>query len=308
MTTQIHPSQSTDRPDLRIVPLSLLVEHEFNDAQRTWPLAQRLKAEGLLKNPPIVASLADEEADEDPATSFGSAQDRRSGPDPRFVVLDGANRVTALHSLGYPHILVQVVKYAHPHVTLTTWHHVVAGMDQEQFSAALSAVEGLEFQPIDLLHARAGLSRRECLGYVIRADGHVFAARTDAPRRSVHEQNRLLNAMVDTYKDRGQLFRATTDNLDEARQLYPNLTGLVIFPNYDPSEVLALARDGELLPTGLTRHLIQGRALRTNYPLGELSSSDSLEAKNARLQEWLKQKMSSKEIRFYGESTYLFDE
>ncbi len=292
MTTQIHPSQSTDKPDLHIVPLDLLVEHEFNDAQRTWPLAQRLKAEGLLKNPPIVASLAEEEGDDDP----------------RFVVLDGANRVTALHSLTYPHILVQRVRYEHPFVTLTTWHHVVTGMDQEQFSADLRALKGLEFQALDLLHARAGLSRREFLAYVIRADGHVFAARTEAPRRNVHEQNRLLNAMVDIYKDHGKLFRATTDNLDEARHLYPDLTGLVIFPNYDPAEVLALARDGELLPTGLTRHLIQGRALRTNYPLSELSSSDTLEAKNARLQEWLKQKMTSKEIRFYGEATYLFDE
>ena len=292
MTSQIHPSQSTDKPDLRIVPLNLLVEHEFNDAQRTWPLAQRLKAEGLLKNPPIVASLAEAEGDDDP----------------RFVVLDGANRVTALNSLGYPHILVQVVRYEHPFVTLTTWHHVVTGMDQEQFSADLHALDGLEFQSLDLLHARAGLSRREFLAYIIRADGHVFAARTEAPRRKVHEQNRLLNAMVDTYKDRGKLFRATTDNLDEARQLYPDLTGLVIFPNYDPAEVLALARDGELLPTGLTRHLIQGRALRTNYPLSELSSSDILETKNARLQEWLKQRLASKEIRFYGESTYLFDE
>jgi L-serine kinase (ATP) / ParB family transcriptional regulator, heme-responsive regulator len=292
MTSQIHPSQSTDKPDLRIVPLNLLVEHEFNDAQRTWPLAQRLKAEGLLKNPPIVASLAEAEGDDDS----------------RFVVLDGANRVTALNSLGYPHILVQVVRYEHPFVTLTTWHHVVTGMDQEQFSTDLRALEGLEFQPLDLLHARAGLSRREFLAYIIRADGHVFAARTEAPRRKVHEQNRLLNAMVDTYKDRGKLFRATTDNLDEARQLYPDLTGLVIFPNYDPAEVLALARDGELLPTGLTRHLIQGRALRTNYPLSELISSDTIEAKNARLQEWLKQRLASKEIRFYGESTYLFDE
>ena len=292
MTTQIHPSQSTDKPDLRIVPLGRLVEHEFNDAQRTWPLAQRLKAEGLLKNPPIAASLAEEEGEEDA----------------RLVVLDGANRVTALNSLGYLHILVQVVRYEQPFVTLTTWHHVVTGMDQEQFSADLNALEGLEFQPLDLLHARAGLSRREFLAYLIRADGHVLAARTEAPRRSVHEQNRLLNAMVDTYKDRGKLFRATTDNLDEAGHLYPDLTGLVIFPNYDPAEVLALARDGELLPTGLTRHLIQGRALRTNYPLSELSSSDTLEAKNARLQAWLKQKLASKEIRFYGESTYLFDE
>jgi hypothetical protein len=292
MTTQIHPSQSTDRPDLRILPIEVLVEHEFNDAQRTAPLAGRLQAEGVLKNPPIVTPLAE---------SDGEA-------DPRFVVLDGANRVTALHSLGYPHILAQVVRYDVPYVTLTTWHHVVTGIDHAVFRAELDALAGMDFRAMDLLHARAGLSRREFLAYVIRADGQVFAARTEAPRREVHEQNRLLNAMVDTYKDRGKLFRATADNLDEARQLYPDLTALVIFPNYDPAEVLALARDGELLPTGLTRHLIQGRALRTNYPLSALKSSDALEAKNARLQAWLKAKMSSREIRFYGESTYLFDE
>jgi len=82
----------------------------------------------------------------------------------------------------------------------------------------------------------------------------------------------------------------------------------VIFPQYDPSEVLELARDGELLPAGLTRHLIQGRALRINYPLAELKSQDGLEEKNARLKAWLLQKLSTKEVRFYGETTFLFDE
>ena len=114
--------------------------------------------------------------------------------------------------------------------------------------------------------------------------------------------------MVDTYKNRGRLFRAATDHLNEAHRLYPDLTGLVIFPRYEASEVIALARAGELLPTGLTRHLIQGRVLRTNYPLGELCAPDSLAAKNDRLQAWMRRKLGSKEIRFYGEATYLFDE
>ena len=74
MTSRTHPANSSETPDLRIVPIELLVEHEYNDAQRTTPLAKRLEAEGLLKNPPIVAPLDD---------------------DPRFVVLDGANRTTA---------------------------------------------------------------------------------------------------------------------------------------------------------------------------------------------------------------------
>jgi len=134
----------------------------------------------------------------------------------------------------------------------------------------------------------------------------VFAAQ--AHTHDLHDLNALLNAMVDTYKERGRLYRAATDHLSEARQLYPDLTGLVIFPRYEASEVIALARDGELLPTGLTRHLIQGRALRANYPLSELSAPNSLEDKNERLRDWLKNKLSSKEMRFYGEATFLLDE
>ncbi|MBI4314483.1 MAG: hypothetical protein HY679_00990 [Chloroflexi bacterium] len=284
---QLHHLIDPETPDLRIVPLDRLIEHEFNDVQRTAPLARRLANETYLKNPPIATPL--------------------EAGDPRYVVLDGANRTLALSSLGYAHCLVQVTRYEPPFVTLSTWHHLVTDIGLQAFSSELDAIEGLEFREIDLLRARAGLARRDFIAYTIRADGTVYAASTPGSS-TIHQKNQLLNAMVDTYKERGGLFRATTDNLDEARRLYPALTGLVIFPNYEPSEVMALARDGELLPTGLTRHLIQGRTLRVNYPLAELKSPDSLEAKNARLQEWLTAKMTSKEVRFYAESTYLFDE
>jgi hypothetical protein len=288
MSTQIHPSDSTIVPDLRILPVGMLVEHEYNDIQRTEPLAQRLEAEGLLKNPPVV-------------TPLGSG-------DPRYVVLDGANRITALNLLGYPHILAQVVPYEEPQVTLTTWHHVIVGMDPRKLTAELTSLEGVDLILSDQLRARAGLARREYLMYVIRVDGEVFAARTDVPKREVHEQNRLLNTLVDTYKDRSILHRVMTEELEEVKGLYPEMAGLVIFPQYDTSEVLELAQEGELLPAGLTRHLIQGRALRINYPLSELKSGEGLEEKNVRLKAWLVEKLSTKEVRFYGETTYLFDE
>lgn len=288
MSTQIHPYDSTLTPDLRILPIELLVEHEYNDVQRTAPLAQRLEEEGYLKNPPVVTPLG--------------------GEDPRYVVLDGANRVTALNLLKYPHILAQVVAYEEPAVTLTTWHHVIEGLDPRSLTAELTNLEGVDMVLTDPLRARAGLARREYLMYVIRADGEVFAARTAVPKRDVQEQNRLLNALVDTYKDRGRLHRVMSEELEEVKALYPEIAGLVIFPQYDTSEVLELAQEGELLPAGLTRHLIQGRALRINYPLSELKSGESLDEKNARLKAWLVKKLATKEVRFYGETTYLFDE
>lgn len=288
MSTQIHPYDSTLTPDLRILPIELLVEHEYNDVQRTAPLAKRLEEEGLLKNPPVVTPLG--------------------GDDPRYVVLDGANRVTALNMLKYPHMLAQVVVYEEPAVTLTTWHHVIEGLDPRSLTADLTNLEGVDMVLTDPLRARAGLARREYLMYVIRADGEVFAARTATLKGDLQEQNRLLNALVDTYKDRGRLHRVMSEELEEVKALYPEMAGLVIFPQYDTSEVLELAQEGELLPAGLTRHLIQGRALRINYPLIELKSSESLEEKNARLKAWLVKKLATKEVRFYGETTYLFDE
>lgn len=288
MTSQVHPSDSTWIPDLRIVPIDLLVEHEFNDVQRTEPLAQRLEAEGVLKNPPVVTPMGD--------------------GDPRYVVLDGANRVTALHMLGYSHILVQVVPYELPQVTLTTWYHVIDCVDPKRLTADIAALEGVDLILTDARRARAGLSRREYLMYLLRADEEVFAVRTAEPLREVREQNRILNSLVNTYKDRCALHRVMTDSLEEVKQLYPSMAGLVIFPQYDFSEVLELARDGELLPAGLTRHLIHGRALRLNYPLSELKSDEPLEAKNARLKTWLTNKLATKEVRFYGETTFLFDE
>ncbi|MCK4898099.1 MAG: ParB N-terminal domain-containing protein [Anaerolineales bacterium] len=288
MSIQIHPSDSNLTPDLRIVPIEWLVEHEFNDDQRTAPLAKRLEAEGSLKNPPVVTPLEDGEV--------------------RYVVLDGANRVTALHMMGYPHVLVQVVPYEAPHVILTTWHHVIDGMDPKRLAADLAALEDIEIILTDLQRAQAGLARREYLMYVMRVDGEVFAARPAVPRREFHEQNGLLNALVNTYKEHSSLHRVKTEDLEEVISLYPGMAGLVVFPQYDASEVLELARDGELLPAGLTRHLIQGRALRVNYPLDELKSTAALDEKNDRLKAWLNQKLATREVRFYGETTYLFDE
>ena len=288
MSIQVHPSDSHLTPDMRILPLESLVEHEFNDDQRTAPLAERLEAEGILKNPPVVTPLG--------------------GGEPQFVVLDGANRVTALHKLGYPHVLVQVVPYESPHVILTTWHHVIEGIDPKRLAAQLAALEDIDIILTDLRRAQAGLARREYLMYVIRVDGEVFAAQPAVPRREFHEQNQLLNALVDTYKERSDLHRVLTENLYEVIKLYPEMASLVVFPVYDTSEVLELARVGGLLPAGLTRHLIQGRALRVNYPLDELKSSTNLDEKNARLKSWMKEKVASREVRFYGETTYLFDE
>ena len=276
-------------PDLRFVPVETLVPHEQHDEQRLQTLAERIREQSLLKNPPVVAPLATE------------------GPNGgRFVVLDGANRSSAARAAGFPHMLVQVVRYPDPGVQLSTWYHAFGCFARAELEQALENVPGLAPRPVPPMQARAMLARREALAWVACDDDAAVALHGG---HDINERNALLNAVVDIYRNRGRFYRVTSDSLDEVRAAHPEVTALVVFPHFEPAEILELASSGARLPAGITRHLIRWRALRVNLPLSRLADvGQSLEEKNRWLQVWLKEKLSHRHVRFYEEPTVLFDE
>jgi hypothetical protein len=274
-------------PDLRFVPVEALVPHEEHDEQRLQPLVRRLREEAVLRNPPIVAALPDDPGD-------------------RYVVLDGANRATAARLAGFPHMLVQVVRYEEPWVRLLTWCHALGDVACEDFERDLRAVPGLEVRREPQLHARAMLARREALALVMCEDGH---ADTLSAEGDLHRRNALLNAVVDTYRGRRRYLRVTTGSLVETRARHPEVTALVVFPHFEPFEVIELATGGARLPAGITRHLIRWRALRVNVPTDVLSdAARSAEDKQAWFDERLRDTLLHRRVRYYEEPTVLFDE
>ncbi len=279
-----HPRREIEIPNLQFVATSDLVLHEQHDVSRTAPLAERIKRDGFLKNPPVVALI---------------------NGDGRFVVLDGANRTTSLSEMGIPHIIVQIVDYEDPELVLDTWHHLVAQVDRGEFAAEIQQIPGIVFEKADLLHARAALARRTAMAYLVRPDGEVLIARGE---EDLHIRARLLNDLVDVYRFRGRIYRVNTDQLDQLKPYYEDVTALIVFPRYTPAEIIELARNGARLPAGITRHVIPRRALRLNIPLTVMAENKPLEEKNEWLQLWLRQKLAAKEVRFYQESTWLFDE
>jgi hypothetical protein len=275
-------------PDLRFVPTEALIPHEQHDPQRLEPLVAGLLREAVLKNPPIVAPLLDAAA---------TAQ---------YMVLDGANRSTAARAAGLPHMVVQRVIYEPPNVILSTWHHALAGLPGPVFDEACRGIAGLEVRPDSVMHARALLARREILAYAHHEGG---AATTCSGGHSLEERNRLLNALVDTYRLRARFYRTSTESFEVAKERHPDVTTLVVFPHFEPVEVMELAGSGSRLPAGITRHLIRWRALRINVPIERLAdASQSLEEKNRWLKEWLEERWARRQVRFYEESTVLFDE
>ncbi len=273
-----------EMPDLRVVPVADLLLHEQHDAQRSEPLLRRLQEDGVLKNPPVVAPVTGER---------------------RYVVLDGANRVTATRSIGMAHIVVQVVDYQDPELILDTWHHLVSGLSSAQFESTLQSLKGVQFEPTELVHAQAQLDRREVLAVIQYPQDRTWTVHAFG---DLHERTQRLNDIVDLYKQHGRIFRANSHYLPALMPYYEDIAALVVFPRFTPAEIVDCARVGACLPAGITRHLIPRRALRINLPLQVLASDDSLEQKNAWLAQWIKQKVASKAARYYEESTFLFDE
>jgi len=203
-------------------------------------------------------------------------------------------------------MVVQVVRYEDPSIQLSTWHHALVGVRHADIERALEALPGLVTRGDELRHARAVLARREALAYLVHARGRTFTLHGGG---DLHQRNALLNAVVDSYRDRTRFYRVASDSLTQARRRYPDATALVVFPRFEPAEILELAGTGARLPAGITRHLIPWRALRINVPLEVLADKKpSLEEKNRWLSDWLSQRVTQRRVRFYEESTVLFDE
>jgi L-serine kinase (ATP) / ParB family transcriptional regulator, heme-responsive regulator len=275
-------------PDLRIVLSAALVPHEREDESRAVRLSERLRRSGFLKNPPIVTEALSADGG------------------PCFVVLDGANRVSAARATKLPHVLVQVVRYDDPGIELTTWHHALSGFPAERLERELASVPGLTLGQEGLSHARALLARREAIAYVVSDRERALTLHGD---RGLYERNALLNAVVDLYRDRAPFHRVMRDSLSGARARFSDITALVVFPRFHPDEILEIATSGARLPAGITRHVIPWRALRVNAPLDILADPDrSIGDKNAWLTAWIAERVAQKNVRFYEESTVLFDE
>jgi hypothetical protein len=275
-------------PDLRFVEVDALVTHEQHDEQRSRPLIDVLRSDGVLKNPPIVAPL-----------------DAESPGDPRFVVLDGANRATAGRLAGLPHMVVQVVDYYDPALRLSIWNHALVAFPSESIERLLAELPGLIQHSDDPVHARAVLARRDAFAIMDVGDRSF----TLHGGNDLHLRNAVLNRVVDSYRHQTRYHRVITESLAEAQNHFPEVTALVVFPHFQRAEILELAQCGARLPAGITRHVIPWRALRVNVPIEQLADrSRDAAAKTAWLREWLEDQVLARKVRYYEESTVVFDE
>jgi len=265
-------------PDLRIVARAQVHLHEETDPLRVQRLVARLRTDGALRNPPIAAPL----------------------PQGGYVVLDGANRSSALMALEAPALLVQAVDYEDPAVRLAVWHHLL--VEPVDLSALLRS-KGLAVQETSGPDAARRLAQRAIACSILSSTRTLAVeASRDRPLAAI------LSAVVDSYKATKKIYRVMDTDLGVLAREYGSVSAVVVFPTFTKRDILEIARSPVKLPTGITRHLVPGRALRVNLPLDVLTSPGDLAEKNRWLAEEIHRRLLENRIRYYPEPSFLFDE
>lgn len=272
-------SSDLQLPDLRIVPTSSLLLHEECDPVRTGRLAQSMRADGILRNPPIVAPV-----------------DRVD-----YVVLDGANRVTALGLSGAPHQLVQVVDYDDPALRLDVWAHLLL---DDGLRLLREGPGDLGWKPLSEEALDRGLALGDLACGLVTAEGALGLASPG----SLAEKIEMVVRVVATYRGRTAIYRVPPGGMGVLLDTYERAAALVRFPEFSKDDIRAASQLPSKLPTGISRHLIPQRALRVNIDLAVLRSEESLEVKQARLEELVRARLRDNRVRRYPEATVLYDE
>jgi len=266
-------------PELHMAPLDEVVLHEDPDMERVARLVDRFSADGVLRNPPVVG---------------------RAG-DGRRILLDGANRVTALRTLGYAHVMVQEIDLFDPGLTLETWHHVVEHLAADDLLAHAARIPGVTVR-------EGGDCGPDSPGTVARLrfpDGREVRLTEGG---ALVDRVVKLQELTRHYHRFAYFDRVSYTSLEDLRRNYPNLTALVSFPSFTREDLQDLTRQNLRIPSGITRVCLPVRVLRFNLHLEILRAELSLEEKEAWLQQTIQQKVAEKAVRFYGEPTFLFDE
>ncbi len=264
---------------LKVVAVEEALPHEAYDRNRVRELAARLTAEERLINPPVAVLHRG-----------------------RYIVLDGATRVTAFRELRYPHIVLQVVDLQQQSVQLYTWHHVIRG--EAGLLSRLAELPGIRLTPVAARGEGGPPVREHALAHLVTAQGVAYRVEAAAGADWLEQ----LNQVVACYSEWGRVERTLTTDLERLRSQYPDLAALVTFPPFTLDTVLTLAAEGRKLPAGITRFVIPGRILRLNAPLDRLAADEPLAAKQAWLDNLLREKLAYRRVRYYQEPVVLLDE
>lgn len=210
-------------------------------------------------------------------------------PDGDLILLDGATRTESLKKLGFEHAVVQMVEP--DTVTLETWHHVIRGCDRDELLEVVGESPDLilsQEEGTPGIHLRDG-GTRLVLGEGVSA-------------------NATLSSLVGAYVGRWRVSRVAEPGFDAVSWSFPDWSAVIEFPTLSLDDVMKAAISDDLLPAGITRFLVDERALLLNAPLDLLGAEGAIDEKQERLDGMIAERARDGRVRRYEETVFILDE
>jgi hypothetical protein len=206
---------------------------------------------------------------------------------------------------------VQVVDYGSEDIELKGWHHLLI---QGRTLGLLDAYRGLadvDVKAVSVDEIEHLLELRRVFAVFVDEGATAWGLFPAAGTRAVDAFGRIrvLDRIVSAYEGRSDLERiklAEFSNLPEVIRTVEHQ--LCLFPCLFKEELLELARAEVMIPTGITRHLIPGRALGLNLDLEFLTALPTADAKHDHLGQYLNRLEIEGRIRYYEESVFIMNE
>jgi len=276
----MNQNKNLEKFNFKIISTSNLVLHESFDSTRVEKIKNNISINKIFTNPILCV--------------------RQSAKSNRYIVLDGANRTTALQQLKFPFSLVQEFDYKNKNLLLDKWNHLLLNNTVNFWVKKFSKV--LEFKE-DKQVLNCSINSKVVKLYLLNGK-KIFSAKIPG---SLSERLMIINKISNLYLDKNIFKRISSSEFNKNTKFGKNET-LLIYPHFNKSDVMKIAGENLFIPSGISRHIVNNRGLHINLPILILSTSGNCRGKNKLLEKHLQNLITNRRVRFYDGSIFLFDE
>ncbi|MBX7046589.1 MAG: hypothetical protein K1X86_12215 [Ignavibacteria bacterium] len=270
--------------ELKVLKLSDIKLHEATENVRRTRVLDRINEAKYLNNPIIVGRY-----------------------DNDLILLDGANRYSSIKALGCKLIIAQIINYKSPKTVLDVWNHLV----YDDFNLDI-VKDFCKKNKINCKH----ISFSEGKKILDKNFHHILVTDTAGTDTILIDLSKNFKKCLEQLAMLGELYftkygfdRSESEiKITELRKFTRKKGVLFLYPRFQKSHIVKIARNNLRVPAGLTRHLIHNRVLHVRYQISKLKDADSLEKKNAEFIKDITAKIDDNKVRQYNESVIIFDE
>jgi len=269
--------------ELKVLKLTDIKLHEATEAVRRTRVFDRISEAKYINNPIIVGRHDNE-----------------------LILLDGANRYSSIKSLGCKLIIAQIINYKSHKTVLDVWNHLVYDFSLDTVKA-FCRNNKINFRHIAYSEGKKILDKNF---------HHILVTDTSGTETILIDLSKNFKKCLEQLSAIGELY-FTKYNFDrseseikitELRKFTRKKGVLFVYPRFQKSHIVRIAKNNLRVPAGITRHLIHNRVLHVRYEVKNLKEVGNLEKKNEAFIKEITAKIDDNKVRQYNESVIIFDE